>query len=56
MRDEVEELRKTRRSEIELCEEGYQDASSQYGDNILDTVIRECEQAHAANSSSARSF
>ena len=36
-RDEVEEFRKTRRSEAKLCEEAYQDVVSHEGEKILDT-------------------
>ena len=43
MRDEVEELRKTRRSEAELREEAYQDAISQEGGHILDHELRDSQ-------------
>ena len=41
MRDEVEELRRTRRSEAGLREEAYQDAISREGENIQDHELRE---------------
>ena len=43
MRDEVEELRKTRRSESELREEAYQDAISQDVGNNLETDLWEIQ-------------
>ena len=41
LRDEVGELRKTRRSEANLREEAYLDVVSQEGQNILDTELLE---------------
>ena len=43
MRDEVEELRKTRGSESELREEAYQDAISQDVGNNLETDLWEIQ-------------
>ena len=40
MRDEVEELRKTRRSDAELREEAYQDDISQEGEKPGVSVVR----------------
>ena len=44
-RDEMGELRKTRRSEVELREEAYQDTISQEGGNILDSELWESHSA-----------
>ena len=40
MRNEVEELRKNRRSDAELREEAYQDAILQEGEHTLDRELR----------------
>ena len=40
MRDEVEDMRRTRRSEADLHEEAYQDAISQEGEHILSWIAR----------------
>ena len=43
MRDEVEEFRKTRRSEAELREQAHQDAISPEGESGLDNEVRESQ-------------